>query len=33
VRAVGGFQQTLSDEQLLAIALNFNCPVDQSLFD
>lgn len=33
VRAVGGFQQTLSEEQLLAIALNFNCPVDQSLFD
>lgn len=30
VQAAGGIQQTLSDEQLLAIALNFNCPFDKS---
>lgn len=33
VQAAGGIQQTLSDEQLLAIALNFNCPFDKSFFD
>lgn len=32
VQAAGGVQQTLSDEQLLAIALNFNCSFDKSFF-
>jgi hypothetical protein len=33
VMAAGGVQQTLSDTQLRAIAANFNCPLDESLFD
>lgn len=33
VMAAGGAKQTLSDKQLLAIAANFNCPVDMSIFE
>jgi len=32
VMAAGGVKQTLSDAQLRAIAANFNCPLDDSLF-
>lgn len=32
VMAAGGFNQTLSDAQLRAIAKNFYCPLDESLF-
>ena len=33
VMAAGGASQTLSDAQLMAIAANFNCELDQTLFD
>jgi rhamnulose-1-phosphate aldolase len=32
VMAAGGAKQTLSDEQLLAIAKNFNCNLDETIF-
>jgi len=32
VMAAGGVKQTLSDAQLRAIAANFNCPLDETLF-
>jgi rhamnulose-1-phosphate aldolase len=33
VMAAGGAKQTLTDEQLRAIAANFNCAVDDKLFE
>lgn len=33
VMAAGGAKQTLSDSQLRAIAANFNCTLDESLFE
>jgi rhamnulose-1-phosphate aldolase len=33
VMAAGGAKQTLSDTQLRAIAANFNCTLDESLFN
>ncbi|MEI7524363.1 MAG: rhamnulose-1-phosphate aldolase [Mariniphaga sp.] len=33
VMAAGGAKQTLSDAHLRAIAANFNCPLDESLFE
>ncbi len=33
IMAAGGVKQTLSDAQLRAIAVNFNCPLDESLFE
>ena len=33
VMAAGGAKQTLTDTQLRAIAANFNCPIDESLFE
>jgi rhamnulose-1-phosphate aldolase len=33
VLAAGGAKQTLSDSQLLAIAANFNCPLDETIFN
>lgn len=33
VMAAGGAKQTLSDNQLRAIAANFNCTLDESLFE
>lgn len=33
VMAAGGARQTLSDVQIRAIAANFNCDLDESLFD
>jgi rhamnulose-1-phosphate aldolase len=33
VMAAGGAKQTLSDQQLRAIAANFNCLLDESLFE
>jgi len=33
VMASGGAKQTLSDSQLRAIAANFNCPIDETLFE
>jgi rhamnulose-1-phosphate aldolase len=33
VMAAGGAKQTLSDEQLKAIAANFNCAVDEEIFE
>ena len=32
VMAAGGAKQTLNDKQLLAIAANFNCEVDEEIF-
>lgn len=33
VMAAGGAKQTLNDAQLHAIAANFNCPLDETLFE
>ena len=33
VMSAGGAKQTLTDAQLRAIAINFNCPLDLSLFE
>jgi rhamnulose-1-phosphate aldolase len=33
VMAAGGAKQSLTDAQLLAIAANFNCPVDETIFE
>lgn len=33
VMAAGGAKQTLSDEQLKAIAANFNCSIDEKIFE
>jgi hypothetical protein len=33
VMAAGGAKQTLTETQIRAIAKNFNCPLDESLFE
>jgi rhamnulose-1-phosphate aldolase len=33
VMAAGGARQTLNDSQLRAIAANFNCPLDETIFE